>query len=235
MRLGVIQSNYIPWRGYFDFIRSVDLFVIHDDLQYTKGDWRNRNRIKTQSGLRWITVPVHYNQNTQHICDTQIDYSTNWLMRHINLLKSHYAAAPHLDDALEILSVVLGGVPRNTISELNVDLIRSICGYLGISTPIVLSSNYALRATRTERLIELIGKTGADVYLSGSSAEAYLDKELFLEKGIRLEYKAYDYEPYPQLFGTFEGAVSILDLIANCGRTAQGYISSRTPNRVVIP
>lgn len=88
--------------------------------------------------------------------------------------------------------------------------------------------------TKTDRLIDLSKKLNATTYLSGPSADAYLDKEAFRRNGIRLEYKSYDYEPYPQLWGPFEGAVTVLDLIANCGPAAKNHIRSRTPDKVVI-
>ena len=58
-KVAILQSNYIPWKGYFDIIASVDEFIIFDEMQYTTRDWRNRNRIKTQNGLKWLTIPVN--------------------------------------------------------------------------------------------------------------------------------------------------------------------------------
>lgn len=234
MRIGVIQSSFIPWRGYFDVIASVDLFVFHDDLQYTKGDWRNRNRIKTPQGAKWITVPVRYKRVAQLICETEINDDTDWRRDHLNQWQAHYSKAPFLDDALGLL----GQLGRNedlTISQLNIRLIRAICAYLGIKTPMVMSSEFNLSGSKTARLIELLRKTGGTSYLSGPNGDNYLDKEVFREEGLRLYYKTYDYEPYPQLWGPFEGAVSVLDLIANCGPRSKELIHSTTPERLVIP
>lgn len=229
MRVGIIQSNYIPWRGYFDFIDSVELFIFHDDLRYTKGDWRNRNKIKTANGLKWITVPVKYHKTSQLICETQIDYSTNWQVTHRNQLQTNYMAAPFFKDMLAIWEegVMHGDL---TISQLNVRLIMLICSYLRITTPLVMSSDYRVMGTKTERLIRLLKEVGATVYLSGPSAKNYLDENLFQGNGISLEYKTYDYKPYPQLWGEFEGAVTVLDLIANCGPDAKSFLKSTTPN-----
>jgi len=94
MKVGIIQSNFLPWRGYFDFIREVDLFIIEDDLQYTKGDWRNRNKIKTPRGAEWITVPVNYKRTGQLIEQTQIDYSTPWAKKMMNRIRESYRSAP---------------------------------------------------------------------------------------------------------------------------------------------
>lgn len=233
MRVGVIQSSFIPWRGYFDFIASVDRFVFHDDIQYTKGDWRNRNKIKTAKGTEWLTVPVSYKSVSQLICETPIDNSTSWANKHLRIWQAHYQAAPYFDATKEILCL-LDGNGDATISQLNIKLIRKICDYLNISTPTMLSSELALEGSKTDRLIDLLKKLNATTYLSGPSADAYLDKEAFRRAGIELEYKSYDYEPYPQLWGNFVGEVTVLDLIANCGPASSNHIYSRSPDRIVM-
>lgn len=233
MRVGVIQSSFIPWRGYFDFIASVDIFVFYDDLQYTKGDWRNRNKIKTSKGTKWITVPVHHQSISQLICETQIFHDQAWAKKHFQLWQSHYKNTAHLDDVMEILSII-ESKNNSTISQLNIELIQRICNYLGIDTPLVTSHDFGLKGCKTDRLIDLLTKLNARTYLSGPSADAYLDKKAFQDNGIRLEYKTYDYEPYPQQWGDFNGAVTILDLIANCGAASKKYIHSQQPNTVIV-
>ena len=234
MRVGIIQSNYIPWRGYFDFMDSVDLFIFHDDLQYTKQDWRNRNKIKTPQGLRWLSVPVHYRNTSQLICETGIDYSKSWQRSHINKLKANYSQSRFFKDALGLLEEGLACTDL-TITQLNIRLIELVCDYLQITTPLVMSSDYAVTGAKTERLINLLKKAGATVYLSGPTAKGYLDENLFRENGICLEYKTYDYSPYPQLWGEFVGTVTVLDLIANTGPEAKCFLKSQTPNRVAVP
>lgn len=232
MRVGIIQSNYLPWRGYFDFIRTVDLFIFNDDLQFTKRDWRNRNRIKTPNGAQWITVPVHYAHTAQLISDTKIDQSKDWKRDHRNLISTNYSAAPYVRTALAILDAAYAHGDR-TISELNIRLVRLICNYLGISTPFGMSSDYSVSGSKTERLLALIKASGATTYLSGPNASAYLDVSLFSRNGISLEFKSYDYEKYPQLWGDFRGDVTILDLIANCGDESRKLLTSRTSNALV--
>ncbi len=231
MRVGIIQSNYLPWRGYFDFIADVDLFVVHDDIQFTKGDWRNRNRIKTPQGCRWFTVPVHHHHTAQRICDTAIDYSQPWQRTHLNLIAANLGKAPFVADVVRLLEPTLAAGPA-TISDLNVSLLRSFCGYLGIATPLRLSSEFAVEGTKTDRLIALLTAAGATTYVSGPSAAAYLEQSRFIEAGIGLEYKTYQYRDYPQLWGPFEGAVSVIDLVANCGPQARGWLDSCAANRI---
>lgn len=233
MRVAAIQSSFIPWRGYFDFIASVDRFVFLDDVQYTTRDWRNRNKVKTPKGVEWLSVPVLHRDRSQLVVDTQIDYSTPWRKKHMGTWSANYRAAPYFDVLMKILSG-LDGNEDVTISQLNIKLTRRICDYLNISTPMLISSELALEGSKTDRLIDLLKKLNATTYLSGPSADAYLDKDGFRRAGMGLEYKSYDYEPYPQLWGAFDGAVSVLDLIANCGGGSKNHIRSRTPDTVVI-
>lgn len=233
MRVGAVQSSYIPWRGYFDFIASVDLFVFLDDVQFTVRDWRSRNKIKTPRGTEWLTVPVRHTSRSQLICETEINEDGRWRKKHLGSFSSNYAAAAHAADAFALLGELDSA--DGTISQLNIALVRRICGYLGIATPLVNSTELALAGAKTDRLIDLCRKVGATAYLSGPSADAYLDKEAFRTHGIALEYKSYDYPPYPQLWGEFDGAVTVLDLIANCGAGASHHLRSRTPDLVVVP
>ncbi len=231
-KVGIIQSSYIPWRGYFDFIQNVDIFIVFDDVQYTIRDWRSRNRIKTETGLKWLSVPVHHVSREQLIENTDIDYTQSWQRSHRDQFRLNYRQAPFVDDALKLFDVMLDSKEK-TISQLNVTGIKEINQYLGISTPLVMASELAATGAKTDRLIDLLNKVDAKSYVSGPSAADYLDKSLFKHHGIQLEFKSYDYEEYPQLWGAFEGAVTVLDLIANCGPDAKKLLKSRSPNIVV--
>lgn len=225
MKIGIIQPNFAPWRGYHDFIYECGVFVLHSDLQYTRADWRNRNKIKTPLGLRWLTVPVHYNYTAQLISEVKIDYSTNWPKAHLNLLIDNYRAAPYFSnmhdlfwDAVRTRPVWLCDVDRNLTDAVNL--------YLGIKTPVYDSRSFALDPAlrKTERILAICKALGATTYLSGPAARVYLDEDLLRRNGIVPEYKVYDYPEYPQLHGKFEGNLSVLDLIANVGPDAPKYI-----------
>jgi WbqC-like protein family len=232
-RVGIIQSSYIPWRGYFDFIQNVDLFLFLDDVQFSKGSWRNRNKIKTPDQVKWLTVPVKHTNLEQLIENTEIDYSKSWQQSHKEQFRLNYKQAPFLDDSLNLFDMMMKNSEK-TISKLNVLGIKEICKYLGISTPLIMSSELGTVGSKTDRLIDLLKKVNATTYVSGPSADGYLDKALFKYHGIRLEYKSYDYEPYPQLWDGFEGAVTVLDLIANCGPMSKKYLCSSSSNIVVV-
>lgn len=234
MRVGIIQSCYMPWRGYFDFIDSVDLFVIYDDVEFSKGSWRNRNQIKTPNGLKWITVPVQSGAGSLPIDRVLIGQANKpWQDEHRRLIKESLGVAPYFKDAADIWEEGIAAGDKG-ISQLNIRLIKSVCSYLGITTPLVLSGDYVVTGAKTERLINLIKKVGGTVYLSGPIAKGYLDEKLFRENDIDLEYKTYDYPAYPQLWGDFIGTVTVLDLIANCGPDARKYLKSLKPNERVL-
>jgi hypothetical protein len=221
--VAIVQSSFLPWRGYFDLIRQSDLFIIYDDVQYTKGDWRNRNRIKTARGSEWITVPVRRGHLGQRIEETAVNYSTAWVRKMLRRIQDAYRGAPHLEPYFSELADLLSR-PAATISELNVRLLDWACSHLGIGTPMRMSSTYQARGTKTERLIDILEQVGASTYLSGPSARAYLTPESFERAGIRLVYKTYDYPPYEQLHPPFDPAVSIIDLLFMKGEASRSYL-----------
>lgn len=233
MRVGIIQSCYIPWRGYFDFINSVDLFVFYDDVQYTPRNWRNRNLIKTKNGIQWLTVPVNHFCRAQQINETIINYDRDWIQNHLKNIKKNYIHSSFFSQYFENFSSVINK-RWSTISELNKNIIQWIMNCLNITTPVLDSASLNLRSRSTQRLIDLLEAVGADTYLSGPAASSYLDLNLFREAGISLEYKTYDYAPYPQLHGDFLPNVSVLDLLFCMGDKAKDYIKSKSPDTVVI-
>lgn len=235
MRVGVIQSCYVPWRGYFDFIASVDVFVIYDDVQYSSGSWRNRNQVKTNNGLQWLTVPVkyHFGDPIDAVAIGQ-PKGVPWQEKHRQLLTAALGATPHFAAAMSLWEEAISH-NDSMLTALNQRLIMQICGYLGIRTKIVQSREYVPSGSKTVRLLDLLKKLKATTYVSGPAAKDYLDKKLFAENSIGLEYKSYDYAPYPQLWGDFASAVTVLDLIANCGPRSKALLQSRTPNEIVIP
>ncbi len=228
----MIQSSYIPWRGYFDFIDDVDLFIFYDDVQYTRRDWRNRNKIKTREGTAWLTIPVHYHHDPsaiQLICDSRIDYSSDWSRKHLLTLKQWYHQARYFETYYgEFSRLFAERYP--TLSELNITLCQWTMTQLAIHTPLKKSVEFSPQGEKTPRILDILKKVGADSYLVGPEAKSYLEEDLFQEAGIHLEYKSYEYPPYPQLWGDFTQGVSVLDLLFNVGPDARKYLKSSMPN-----
>jgi hypothetical protein len=223
VKVGVLQSNYIPWRGYFDIIHDVDLFVFYDDVQYTVNDWRNRNRVKTARGVVWLTIPVG-NQNDRRICDVELR-DRKWARKHWATIEQSYRHAPHFAFCEDFLRDAYG---RNwsSLSELNQTLIRTVArDFLGIRTEFLDSREFALSGSKGDRLLHLLRQLGADVYVSGPSASNYLDVAAYEQAGISVRLKDYSsYPEYPQLHGAFAADVSIVDLLMCCGHRAPYYI-----------
>jgi hypothetical protein len=225
--IAVVQSNYIPWRGYFDLINSVDEFILYDDVQYTIRDWRNRNIIKTSSGPLWLTIPVEVKgKYFQKIKDTRISDPT-WGRKHWASIVHSYSRAKHFPMHRELFEELYLRADDKLLSDINYRFIVAICRILGISTTISWSMDYNLIGDKTERLIHLCKQAGATDYLSGPSAKAYLNEDLFRNEGIAVSYMNYScYREYTQLYPPFQSQVSIIDLIFNEGPHAPRYLKS---------
>ncbi len=223
-RIGIIQPNYIPWRGYFDFIHEVDTFVYLDDVQYTVRDWRNRNRVKLKSGDSvWLTVPV-LGGRSQLINEVRIDHRNNWAGKQLALLQQNYGKTPFFKDYASGLEDVLQS-GLEFLVDLDIELTRRISDWLGITTEFVRASELGCEGVKDERLIQIVGKLGGDTYLSGPAAKAYLQPQLWAEANLSLEFKDYSgYPEYRQISEPFEPSVSVLDLLFMTGPSAPDYI-----------
>jgi hypothetical protein len=224
--VAIVQSNYIPWKGYFDMIAAVDEFILYDDVQYTRRDWRNRNKIKTTSGIQWLTIPVEVKgKYTQRVRDVVVSEPA-WARTHWRTLLHQYAAAPHFRDLKAVVEGWYDAVAdMKYLTEVNEYFLRAICGVLEIGTTIKRSSDYELVEGRSERLLDLCMQSGAKTYLSGPAARAYLDEKLFEDAGIAVRWMEYDgYPVYPQLHPPFEHGVTALDLLFNAGASARSFM-----------
>jgi hypothetical protein len=222
--VAVIQSNYIPWKGYFDIINDVEEFCFHDDLQYTKGDWRNRNLIKTPKGTEWLSIPVGTNEH-RLICDVRIN-DPSWQAKHWEAIRRHYSGAPYFVRYRAFFEDLFVGRTWDNLSVMNQHMIREISKtLLGITTRFSDSRDYKPRGAKLERLLDLLTKAGATTYVSGPSARDYLVLPRFESAGIKLVWKDYSgYPTYPQFHGEFTHGVTILDLLFQVGPDAPQYI-----------
>ncbi len=222
-KVAILQSNYIPWKGYFDLIAAVDEFIIYDDVQFTKNDWRNRNQIKTPKGLEWLSVPVGQ-KISRAIREVEIP-THDWQAQHWQKLETNYRTAAHFEEVAQWLKPLYLDENHTNLSVMNRHFIEAICQRLGITTTLRWSWDYAFSEGKTERLVDLCKQAGATQYISGPSAKDYLNVGLFTEHGIGVEWFDYaGYPEYPQLWGPFTHPVSILDLLFNCGKTSAKYM-----------
>jgi hypothetical protein len=216
MNVVILQSNYIPWKGYFDLIHDADIFVFYDCVKYTKNDWRNRNVIYTKNGKQWLTIPIASAATSEPI-DKALLPSSNWRTQHLRSLEMGYGRAPHFQQAKALMEEFLHG-DFQSLSALNQAIIKRVSTQLGCKTTFLDSRELPLLEDRVERLLHILKSLNATRYISGRSAQCYLNdhKQQFANLGIELVYKDYGpYQPYRQLSTPFEENVSIIDLIAN--------------------
>ncbi len=223
MTISILQSNYIPWKGYFDIIAKSDVFVIYDEVQYTKNEWRNRNLIKTQEGIEWLSIPVRQESLNQKIFETKISL-INWSKKHKSTLQTNYGKTPYFKEYRDVIFEIYD-TPSLNLSEINRLFIEKICAILAIETKIIDSRELNLEGDKLERLIGACKKLNATKYLSGPAAKNYINETLFNKNTIEVEWMNYsNYKEYNQLYPPFEHGVTILDLIFNEGSNARSFL-----------
>jgi hypothetical protein len=223
--VAILQPGYLPWLGYFDLMRSADVFVVYDDVQFDKHGWRNRNRIKCAHGLQWLSVPVrHHDRGKPLILDIEIDNTKDWAQKHAATIRHCYARAPHLEPlATEVETVLERGWER--LVELDLELASTMAAHLGVSTRVLRSSDLGVSGERNGRLLEICRLLEGERYLSGVAARDYLDVDLFARNGIEVEWQNLDHPVYPQLHGGFVSHLSALDMILNCGQDSAAILT----------
>ncbi len=226
MNCVILQPSFIPWRGYFHQIQRADLFVFYDCVQYDKRGWRNRNRIKTAQGAQWLTIPVGAGGSHQglRIEDVMLASDNSWRKRHLTTITHAYRKAEFWRDYAPLVEEIYS-LPGPRLADITCAATEIIARRLGIAhTRFLRSSSLDAQGDKTDRLLDILGKVGATHYISGPSARNYIEADKFVAADITLEYMAYDYPDYPQLHGTFDGQVSILDLLLNVGPDVPRYI-----------
>ena len=219
MKVVILQSNYLPWKGYFDLVNDADVFCFYDEVKYTKNDWRNRNKLYTKNGLQWISIPIIKDAVKLKISEAELP--ENWQDEHSKIIKYAYGRAPFYSNLEGLCEDFYQKSKFRFLSEFNQYSIKKIANFIGIKTAFVNSNDYELRGDRVERLINLLKDIGATEYISGPAAKDYLTEQehFFLDNNIKLTYKNYDgYPEYEQLRKPFENYVSVIDLIANISK-----------------
>lgn len=233
-KIAILQSNYIPWKGYFDVMAAVDEFLIFDEVQFTKNDWRNRNRIVLNGRLHWLTIPVRTSGAFGQPINCVEIASPDWANAHWETLKQGYRRAPHFSEIAGVLQAAYGAAASlGLLADVNELFLRAVAGYLDLTTQILRAEIVQrTRADPTERLVEICQARQATVYVSGPAARAYLKTDLFRNAGIALHYANYqDYSDYPQGVAPFEHGVSIVDALFQCGRETRSHLKSLQDRR----
>lgn len=229
MNIVISQPMFFPWVGLFEQIRLADVYVHYGDVQFSKGSFVNRVQIKTPEGVRWLTVPLQNVALGQLIDDVQINESTDWRTRHLNILERAYSEAPYRTQMLDLVRSVYEQKAEG-IGQLSRRSIEACCAFYGlnIGKRFVESKQTGIGGKGSERVLEIVKVLGGAKYITGWGAKNYLDHSQFERAGIEVEYMNYEKRSYPQLHGEFTPYVSILDLIANTGRDGLECIQSGT-------
>ena len=230
--VAITQSNYIPWRGWFDMLRCADEVILLDSVQYTRRDWRNRNSIKTMQGTAWLTIPVESKGNYLQAIDETCIAAPHWAATHIDSIQAAYRRAAAYDETAPwLFSLLEQSARERRLSDVNEKLIRAVCERLEIAVRLrrcceVIDRETLQAMNRTERLVALAKAVGASRYLTGPAAKSYLELDRFAAEGIEVDWMCYDgYPEYPQLWGPFEPKLSIIDLLLNTGSDAAHYLA----------
>jgi hypothetical protein len=217
----ILQPGYLPWLGFFDQLYNADVFVYYDDVPYDKQGWRNRNRIKSTSGIQWLTVPVlttgRFGQLNNEV---EIDQRKDWTRKHIITVKQSYSKSPFIKEYLPELEDALQQNWQYLI-DLNKYLVEMVCRWLNIKTEIVNSSALNIHGQRSERLLKICQHFNATHYLSGDAAKNYLDEELFNKNKVNILWQNFQHPVYKQCHESFEPYLSIIDLVFNEGKRSK--------------
>ncbi|PZM87328.1 MAG: hypothetical protein DLD55_01975 [candidate division SR1 bacterium] len=224
MICSIHQPNYIPYLGLFNKIYLSDIFVFYDNAQYTKGDYHNRNKIKSSNGEILLSLPVKVSLG-QKI--NEVTFNREILQKHWQTIEQSYKRAPYFADYAEPIKKNIYESSEENIAKFNIATIRFLCQLLGIDKTkfIVLSEVLPeLKTKSTEALADICGFLGADIYLSGAGGKGYIEKEYFERKNINLKFQNFEHPRYHQLWGDFLSYMSIIDLLFNEGPRSINFI-----------
>lgn len=215
MILSAHQPAYMPWPGYLARIAAADVFVVLDTVQFERGSFTNRNRIKTQHGEHWLTVPLHLKGHMEKpIYEIKIDNTKNWRETHAKTIYHAYRKADQ--QKLERFLPLLEG-KETWLSPLCQSQLGFWCDEFGITTRKFSAPIQKSRPkTGTDLLVVLCKEFGATEYLSGPLGRDYLDQEAFAKAGITVKFQEWQCPQYPQpLHGPWIPNLSVLDMWLN--------------------
>jgi hypothetical protein len=228
-KIAITQSNYVPWRGYFDLINYVDEFIFFDEVQYTRRDWRNRNLIRNVEKKIWITIPVNSKgKYFSNILDMKIA-DQKWFKKHLDLISHNYKKSKYFNETYPFFEQIFKMNRQDKLYLINRNIIVEICKYLKINTKFNYSEDIAISFKEKDpslRLIEICKKQNATTYVTGPAAKSYLDENLFTRENIKIKFFDYkECKKYQQSGENFIPKLSIIDCIFNCGVNKKDYFN----------
>ena len=219
----IVQPHYLPWLGYFELIKSVDIFVILDDVQYVKREWKNRNKIRkspTSNEFKWLSVPIKKEKINQNINEVNIfDENQEWRKFHIDSLKYVYGKTQNFLKYKDEIFSIIENKKILTLFDLNLSLIKKICEILYIKTPIILSSTYKINKKREHKLVDICLRLSCDRYLANNKTFNMVDRSVFSENNIKIIPQNYEHIKYDQMYDNKKinwiSNLSVIDYLFN--------------------
>jgi len=218
-KVSIHQPEHLPWLGFIHKVMSVDEFVLLDNVQFNKNYFHNRNKIKTSQGWQWLTVPIKKKRNHQNINEVEISYEQDWQLKNLKSIKSSYAKAKYFSQYSKDFKDIYQ-TKFKLLRDLNIELIKFIFKKFGLNTKIHIASELIDKSEKTELLLSICQKLGADVYLSGISGKDYLDVFKFKKANIKVEFQNFEHPIYQQMHGPFVPEMSSIDLLFNYGHNS---------------
>ena len=216
--ISIRQPGYIPYLGFFKKIESVDAFVFLDDVQYSRGDWDNRNKIRTIDDSMWLTIPI-LNKSGELLNQVKIDYSKDWVYKHISAIEFNYENTSFFNSYWKDIKSILEK-PYNKLFDLNIKLINYFISVLQIETKTILSSDLDIDSKGSKKLLDICKELNADTYLSGELGINYLDVNIFKNENIQIIFEKFKHTQYIQKYLEFIPNMSIIDLLFNEGENS---------------
>lgn len=227
MRIAIMQPTYLPWSGYFALMDQAEVFVLLDDVQFSHRSWQHRNRIMSQNGPLWLTLPVlTKGRRHQLINEAQLNNSEHWKRKHLKAIYVNYAQAQCLSQFEAWLNNAYDA-HWSSLCNLNTAFIHDIADFLGINITFIQASALHTEGKKASKLINICRKLGADEYISPMGSFEYIEADnRFPDAGIRLLYQHFDHPQYQQSSKEFLSHLSVLDLMLNEGSNSLEIIRS---------
>src|SRR5580704_770187 len=218
MIVSINQPGYFPWLGYFHRIAISGAHIVLDHVQFEKNSFTNRNKIRTQEGWCWLTVPAKTATKFGHLPINEIEIANNkkWAMKHWQTLRFNYSKARFFSQHAAFFEDVYAR-PWQRVSDLNGEITEYLLDAFGICTKSYVSSQMKASGKKDELVLNLCREVGGTTYLSGPLGRNYLREDLFRDHGIAVRYDDYQHPTYKQAYPGFEAYMGALDLLFNAG------------------
>ena len=213
MKVAIMQPYFFPYIGYFQLIAAVDVFIVYDNIKYTKKGWISRNRMLQNGRDVMFSLPLQSDSDYLDVCDRVLSAEFN-RDKLLNQFKGAYRLAPYFAQTFPLVEQIVRYEDTNLFRFLHHSIIR-ICEYLRITTEIRISSDVSIdhELKSQNKVLALCEAVGATIYVNAIGGMMLYSKDTFLKKGLDLKFiQSLPFE-YPQLGNEFVPWLSIIDVM----------------------